>query len=236
VPVPSVNVSEMTELDRKMIEEYRIDLLLMMENAGKALAVQSLRLMGSMTRRKILVLAGKGNNGGGGLASARHLNNWGADVEIVLSSSRNNLKDAPARQAQILENMGVPLKENVSQAEAGRFHLIIDALLGYNQKGAPRDKVAEFVELANMSRIPILALDIPTGLDPEKGIPNNPCIRAKQTLTLALPKIGLLTPEAKPYVGRLFLADISVPREYYSSLGIDQRSLFASDFIIPIEG
>jgi NAD(P)H-hydrate epimerase len=235
VTVRPLSVSGMIELDRKMIEDYRIDLLLMMENAGKALAVQSLRLLGSLRSRKILVLAGKGNNGGGGLASARHLHNWGADVEIVLSSSRTNLKDAPARQAQILETMGVPMKESVSAEEAGRFHLIIDALLGYNQRGPPREKVAEFVELANMSRIPILALDLPTGLDPDEGIPNNPCIRAKQTLTLALPKTGLVRPEAKPYVGDLFLADISVPREYYFGLGVDQRSLFTSDFIIPIE-
>jgi len=234
VPIPEVDTSEMIELDRRMIDEYRIDLLLMMENAGRALAVQSLRFLGSLMGAKILVLAGKGNNGGGGLASARHLHNGGADVEVVLSSPRKELKEAPARQAQILEAMKIPPRNSINEEEASGFQLIIDALLGYNQKGPPRGRVAELVELANKSRVPILALDIPTGLDPESGFPNDPCIRAKQTLTLALPKIGLRKPDAQPFVGRLFLADISVPREFYSNFGIDPRSLFSSDFIVPL--
>jgi NAD(P)H-hydrate epimerase len=232
--IPTLDALGMADLDRKMIEEYHVDLLMMMENAGKALAVQSKRLLGTLTNARILVLAGKGNNGGGGLVAARHIHNWGGDVDVGLSSPANELKEIPARQAQILEAMGLRLKERIGKDEVGRFDLIIDALLGYNQSGPPRGRVGELVDLASASQTPTLALDVPTGLDPDTGTPYTPCIRAKQTLTLALPKTGLLKSEAKPYVGRLFLADISVPREIYAGLGIVQASLFAADYIIPI--
>ncbi len=226
----------MVLLDRRLIEEYYIDLALMMENAGKALAVQSVRLLdGSLVNKTVLVLAGKGNNGGGGLVAARHMHNWGANVQVILSSPKGELKDAPGKQSRILEAMGIRTLEDRNLASARQIHLVVDALLGYNQKGDPRGRVADLVQMANESDAPVLSLDIPTGLDPDKGVPNNPCITATETLTLALPKKGLLRPEAKPYVGKLFLADISVPREIYKDLGVDHGSVFAVDFIVSLE-
>ena len=225
----------MADLDRKMIEQYHVDLLMMMENAGKTLAVQSMRLLGSLTGRRILILAGKGNNGGGGLAAARHMHNWGAKIQIAMSSPQEESKETTRRQIRILEAMKTRTLEDRDLTGLGQVHLVVDALLGYNQKGDPRGRVAELVQRANESDAPILSLDIPTGLDPDKGIPNSPCIRATQTLTLAFPKTGLLRPEAKPYVGKLFLADISVPREVYEALSVDQESLFGSDFIVAVE-
>jgi NAD(P)H-hydrate epimerase len=233
--VPAVTSAQMMDLDRRMLEHYHIDLLQMMENAGRALALQSKRLLGgSLAGKRIVVIVGKGNNGGGGLASARHMHNWGADVEIVLSSKRNELKQAPRKQMETLEIMNLLIHQETAKPDLSRFNLIIDALLGYNQKGNPHGKVAELIGLANSSGRKILALDIPSGLDPNTGKPNDPCVRASQTLTLALPKKGLLKPKATHYVGRLFLADISVPREVYNGLGMDQRSVFGSDFIVAL--
>lgn len=218
-----------------MVAQYHVDLLQMMENAGRALAIQSRRLLGgSLEGRRIVVLAGKGNNGGGGLVSARHMHNWGGDVETVLSSARKELRQAPAKQLEILESMDLLVHEESAKLNLSRFDLIIDALLGYNQKGDPRGKVAELIHLANSSGRRILALDIPTGLDPDTGQQNNPCVRATQTLTLALPKQGLLEEKAKEYVGELFLADISIPRQYYHSLGLGENSIFAEDSIVAI--
>jgi NAD(P)H-hydrate epimerase len=235
VKVPALTSSEMSDLDRLMIEYYHVDLHQMMENAGRSLAIQSSRILGgSLQSKKILVLAGKGNNGGGGLSSARHMHNWGADVQIALSSDRKTLKPAPAKQLESLERIDVEILEASAKFEASMFDLIVDALLGYNQKGDPRGKIAELIDLANSSQRRILALDIPTGLDPDTGRPNSPCIRADQTLTLAFPKKGMLEAPAKPYVGLLFLADISIPREYYQRVGGGDTSIFAEDNIVQL--
>jgi len=167
------------------------------------------------------------------LASARHLHNHGAGVEVILSCHRNELKELPARQFQILERMGVPTLHELGDPKVSMYDLIIDSLLGYNQKGDPRGKIAELVEIANRSGRAIIALDVPTGLDPDSGTPSKPCVEATQTLTLALPKKGLLEDRAKRYVGTVFLADISVPRILYHELGMSE-SIFSDDAILYI--
>ncbi len=210
-----------------------MDLFLMMENAGRALTLQTQRILGgSLEGWRILVLAGKGNNGGGGLASARHLHNAGVQVEVVLSTIPSELREGPSKQFAILQRLDVPIRDTVYMRD---FELIIDALLGYNQRGDPRGRVAELVEEANSSGSPILALDVPTGLDPATGHPNEPCIRATQTLALGLPKSGLLQEEARDYVGELFLADIAIPPEVYLEFTKGRKPIFTEDMIVRID-
>ncbi len=216
------------------MEDYHIEFQMMMENAGRALAVQASRLAGgSILNKRVLVMVGKGNNGGGGLVATRHLHNWGARVEVALASSVHELKDVPAKQLLILHVMKIPILEASTTVKMKDFELIIDALLGYNQKGDPRGRTAQLVSMANDSGKPILALDIPTGLDPDDGSPHEPCVKATQTLTLAFPKSGLLNKHAKTYVGQLFLADISVPRELYLKFG-DKVPSFDGQGIVEI--
>ena len=112
--------------------------------------------------------------------------------------------------------------------------MILDALIGYGLTGDPRGPIAEWIERADAASRPILSLDTPSGLDETTGVPGLPCIRATATLTLALPKTGLLTPAARAFVGDLYLADISVPPELYRRLGWDVGPLFADDTIIRI--
>jgi NAD(P)H-hydrate epimerase len=95
--------------------------------------------------------------------------------------------------------------------------------------------VAVLIRAANASGCPMLALDLPSGLDGDSGEASNPTIRATETLTLALPKRGLLAPAARPWVGRLHLADISVPAEVYRRLGLTVGPIFAESDIIPID-
>jgi NAD(P)H-hydrate epimerase len=120
------------------------------------------------------------------------------------------------------------------QPDLRNVELIIDALIGYGLSGDPRQPVAGWIDKANNSGNPILALDTPSGLDTTSGTPGNPCVRAAATLTLALPKSGLLTTQAAEYVGDLYLADISVPRELYQHIGVDVPNLFKSDSIIRV--
>lgn len=230
--IPVLTTAQMAEVDRLMIEEYQILLIQMMENAGSSLAELAQRLLGGQVEgRSIAVLCGVGNNGGGGLVAARHLHNWGAEVGVKLACDPERLKEIPAHQWQILA--GMALASN-SEPDLESADLIIDALIGYGLTGDPRQPVAGWIDRINSAGRPILALDAPSGLDTTSGVPGEPCIRAAATLTLALPKTGLMTPQAKPYVGDLYLADISVSPELYQRLGIEVPNFFAIDRILQV--
>jgi NAD(P)H-hydrate epimerase len=228
--LPFLTTEQMIEVDRLMIEEWGITLIQMMENAGRTLAELAKRLIGDPKGRKISVLCGTGNNGGGGMVAARHLHNWGADVNAVLVGDERRLKEVPAHQWKILKRMGA----TVIDSDFDKADLLLDAMLGYGAQGNPREPIAAWIHRANESGVRILSLDAPSGLDTTIGIPATPCIRADATLTLALPKRGLLTPEAKTLVGDLYLADISVPPELYASINLKVDSPFASDTIIKL--
>ena len=112
--------------------------------------------------------------------------------------------------------------------------MVVDALIGYGLTGNPRPAVAERIERANAAGCPILALDTPSGLDVNTGVPSHPCVRANATLTLALPKIGLLAETARSYVGRLYLADIGVPPELYQQMGLSVPPVFAAEEVVAL--
>lgn len=231
VTIPALTARETAELDRRLLEEFHLDIMMLMENAGRSLAVQARDLLGTLLGRRILVMAGKGNNGGGGMVAARHMYNWGAKVDVSLSEDLESLKEAPLKQLRTLEKTGVATLDDAPQMK--KYDLIIDALLGYNQKGNPRGATASLVRLANNSGRPILCLDVPTGLNPDTGRASNPCVRGTRTLILGLPKKGLLMELALPYVGRLFLADIGVPLRVYHGFGLVEP-IFADGNVVEL--
>ena len=231
--LPQLTTEQMIEVDRLMMEEWHISLIQMMENAGRNTALLAKHLLGDViVGKRIFVLSGKGNNGGGGMVAARHLHNWGADVQVILMGSPEDLKEIPLKQWQILQKMGL-IREDV-QIEKG--NLIIDAMIGYGLVGNPRPPISNWIKKANGSKVPILALDAPTGLNTTTGVQSDLCIQAKATLTLALPKTGLVLPEARACVGELYLADISVPPELYAAptLKMQFTSPFVGDAIVRI--
>jgi NAD(P)H-hydrate epimerase len=229
--IPALSTAQMREVDRLMIEDYGMGLIQMMENAGRNLAGLARRLLsGSVKHHRITVLCGAGNNGGGGMVAARHLHNWGARTGVILTADPGKLKGVPARQWSILEAI------HLSQApfELESSALILDAMLGYGAAGDPRRPIKDWIERANASTIPILSLDAPSGLDTTTGTPGQPCIQAKATMTLALPKTGLLAPGAGDFVGDLYLADIGMPPELYRRIGLEVDPMFSKETVIPL--
>ncbi len=236
--IPTVTADQMREVDRLMEETYGISLLQMMELAGRNLAdLARAQLNGSVVERSIIVAAGRGNNGGGGLVAARHLVNWGAAVTILVESAQE-LSRAPRAQWESLKHLplgwheGEPARRFLHQARAD---LIIDALIGYGLRGDPRGWVAGMIDQINALARSVLALDVPSGLDATTGRPGTPCINASTTMTLALPKAGLLQAEARPFVGNLYLADIGVPSELYSRLGLNVGPIFRRCSVISLD-
>ena len=234
--VPHVSADQMREVDRLAIDEFGITLFQMMENAGRALArlARERFLDGDARGKRVLVLAGPGGNGGGGLVSARNLHNWGADVRVLATAQPESMGEVPRHQLRILDAIGVATAVATEEARLPEADLIVDALIGYSLRGAPSGAAAALVRAANQHRAPVLALDVPTGVDATTGEAAGDAVRADATLTLALPKTGLRAAAAKEYVGELYLADISIPAELYArpSLGIEVWPLFATDDIV----
>ena len=232
--LPSVSSAQMRRVDELAVDHYHLKLLQMMENAGRALAhLTRQELTNSrLPETQILVLAGPGGNGGGGIVAARRLHNWGARVRIQLATAASALAPVPAHQLEAARAAGVPIIESGDRGGL-QADVILDALLGYSAQGAPRPPMDALVRAANRAGAPILALDLPTGLDPDSGQPHDPAIRATCTLTLALPKKGLLTAEAQPHVGHLWLADISIPARLYRDLELEvPPDLFAKSDLL----
>jgi NAD(P)H-hydrate epimerase len=229
--LPALTADEMRQVDRVMIEDLGIELIQMMENAGLHLAELARSRFSRLRDVPVTVLVGGGNNGGGGLVCARHLANWGAPVSVVLDRSPNEITGVPAHQMRILRRMGLSFLEE-PPASPG---LIVDALIGYGLSEDPKGPSAELIERANGTDAPTFSLDAPSGLDTSTGSPADPCIQATATLTLALPKRGLLTAEARPVVGRLFLADISVPAVVYARMGLGRQRLFEEWTLVELE-
>jgi NAD(P)H-hydrate epimerase len=235
--IPTVTVAQMREVDRIMVDELHIELLQMMENAGRCLAAHTRSwLSGQLTGRQVVVLAGSGGNGGGGLVAARRLTTWGAAAAVVLGQPRGEVRGVPAHQLEILDRMGVPawtVEQSPPDALA-HADAIIDALIGYSLQGPPREPIASLIRAANRAPAPVISLDVPSGLDGDSGRAFDPTIKAATTLTLALPKAGLLEPVARDWVGDLYLADISVPVQVYQRLGVETGPIFAPCDVVPI--
>jgi len=211
--------------------ELGLTLTRMMENAGANLAwLASVMLGADVSGRRIRVLAGPGGNGGAGLVAARRLIGWGADVDVRLASDQADLAAVPLEQLHLLEQMQAPIA--VGASGLGVTELFIDAILGYSQQGNPRGDAAALVAATADSMV--LSLDVPTGLELERGIVGEPAVRAAATLTLALPKEALRAGSARPLVGDLYLADISIPAVVYDRLGIAYRSPFSGSPIVQL--
>ena len=211
----------MTEVDRVMIEELEIDLVRMMENAGRSLATLAIDLF---EPESVRVLAGSGGNGGGALVAARHLRNRGVDVRVTTTTTPDRMSPVTAQQAQILERIGVEFSERPDDVD-----LVLDGLIGYSLSGAPRGRALELIAWSHGRTV--LSLDVASGVDAESGAVPGDAVRASATMTLALPKTGIV---GHTNTGRLFLADISVPPQVYSAFGIDLRTPFGASPIVEL--
>lgn len=232
VQVPDVGAARMRELDRIAMEEFGIDLLQMMENAGRSLADTVRGLLGG--EGGVTVLAGSGGNGGGGLAGARHLHGRGVPVRVVLARPPERMVPAAARQLAILRAADVPVA-GVEEADAwiAESDVAVDALIGYGLRAPAEGATAGLIRTLNRRARRIVSLDLPSGLDATHGVIGGPVVRPARTLTLALPKTGLADPTAD--LAELWLADLGIPPEAIRRLGIaDYIPPFRSEARIPL--
>lgn len=234
--IPAVTADQMAEVDRVMTEELGVDLLQMMELAGGALAALARdRFLGGDPRgKRVLVLAGSGGNGGGGMVAARRLHGWCVDVEVWSTRALDQLGGAAAHQGRSLRALEIPFHPPNEGLPLPPADLVLDALIGYSLNGPPTGSAAALIAAANEHVAPTLSLDLPSGLEATTGAVFAPGVRADATLALALPKRGLWAPWAHDVTGELYLADIGVPEALYRRLGLDVGPIFARQHLLRI--
>lgn len=234
--VPYLNTEQMIEVDRAMVEDFKIQLIQMMENAGRNLAhlARERFLDGDPRGKRVAILAGTGGNGGGALVCARHLHNYGAQIQVYVTKPGADFSPVARHQLDILYRTGISVAKDDAIARPETPDLIVDGIIGYSLKGAPRGRAAGLIRWANAQTAPILALDAPSGVDTTTGTVFDPAIRATATMTLALPKEGLRAPGVEAQVGELYLADIGVPPSLYAGPALDLQVgyLFARSDVI----
>ncbi len=233
IVLPVLTGEQAREVERLLVERYGIALLQTMENAGRNLALVAKTLLdGDLADRPIVVLAGRGNKGGGGLVAARHLLNWGAWVQILCSHPVEEYAGLSAQQLHTLQAMGAPLAWAEEGWELPPCDLVIDAIVGRGLRGEPRGKSRDLIQLANSSLAPILSLELPSGIDGTSGDLFTPHIGAAATLVLALPKQEVLAKAVRLTCGDLFLGDIGVPLALYEAFGLEVPPFFGRDPIV----
>jgi hydroxyethylthiazole kinase-like uncharacterized protein yjeF len=212
-----VTAEQMRELDRRAIEEMGLPSLVLMENAGRS-TYEVLRREFPELSGPVAVVAGRGNNGGDGFVVARYLANAGIPVVIFLLASRDAVAGDARVNLDILGHLGVEVVEIRDQAaleanlcRIAHCRVIVDALLGTGLNSAVQGLMRQAIDSINSYTTPVLSVDLPSGLSADTGQPLGAAIQARGTVTYGLPKIGQILLPGRDYVGRLWLADISLP-------------------------
>jgi len=239
--VPSVTAAQMAEIDRITTDDLHIPVDVLMENASRQIAAAARAFLGgSVAGRRVIGLVGTGNNGGDAAGALRHLLNWGARVTVECTGTQDRMRDTTQRQLmRILASTAEIAIVHDASREGFRdleADLLIDGFLGYSAHGAPREPIAALIAAVNASQIPILAVDLPSGIDPDTSAVPGAAIRAAATVTLALPKRGLLAPESHEQVGELLLADIAIPHAAFERIGVNTWRLFEQGDLVRVAG
>jgi hydroxyethylthiazole kinase-like uncharacterized protein yjeF len=215
--VKAVTGAEMRALDRRATDEFGIPSLLLMEHAALRVTEQAEAMLRERGGRRVLVIAGKGNNGGDGLAAARMLAGRGFDLSVLLVADPDALQGDARTNLEMVRRLGISLSR-WAHGCLPPADLILDALLGTGVRGAPTGDAAAAIEAMNAaggsgpSAAPILAVDLPSGLNADTGRAPGPCVQAARTVTFALPKRGLLLYPGRRLAGELVVGDIGIPQ------------------------
>jgi NAD(P)H-hydrate epimerase len=214
---PALSRTQVRDLDRRAIAEFGVPGVVLMENAGRG-AAELLLSLGVSGR--VVICCGRGNNGGDGFVIARHLDLRGVDVQVLLFEPPDGLKGDALVNYEIVRRSKLPVDictpGDVCRAVVSRYfntsEWLIDALFGTGLDKAPREPYAQVINRINHCRAKVIAVDVPSGLDCDTGLPLGEAVRARHTATFVALKHGFLNPDAAAWLGQVHVIDIGAPR------------------------
>jgi ADP-dependent NAD(P)H-hydrate dehydratase / NAD(P)H-hydrate epimerase len=220
-----LNAAQMREADRRAIEEIGIASLVLMENAGRQAVAAMEAMYSDLSDRQVAVLCGRGNNGGDGFVIARTLAQRGIDVSVFLMGRVGEVRGDARTNLEILGRLGLTVVE-VADSQAWELHftevsdctLIVDAIFGTGLNAPIAGFIESVITDVNASGIPVVAIDLPSGLSADSPEPIGPSIEAGLTITIAAPKLPLVLPPAEARAGDIVIADIGIPAEVIEAL------------------
>lgn len=218
---------EIRDIDRRAIEHYGLPGVVLMENAGRGCAEIVTRFWKSGSA---IVLCGKGNNGGDGFVIARHLENAGWRVKVRFAGPKSTIPEDARLFLSVVERGGIDCQameaeSKVLATDLQQADLIVDALLGTGLTGVVREPYTAWIAAINASGKPILAVDLPSGMDANTGKPLGVCVQATRTATMVSRKLGFENIESSLWTGPIEIVDIGVPRELLRQLDLSETPL-----------
>ncbi len=211
---------QMREIDDTVIKDFGLPELSLMESAGHRVAEFTKEFLNGVNEKSICILTGSGNNGGDALTAARYLSNDGARVKIFLSGNKDSRTESFSVQMKVLRAMGIELQQLDSDRAWDRLQVtlrfsdaIIDGILGTGFSGELRPNALRLIRLANSAKKPVIAIDIPSGVEADTGKVGESAINAALTVALGLPKPGHFICPGASYVGKLVTDDIGIPEK-----------------------
>ena len=220
---------DMRGIDERVVEEYHLPEVTLMENAGRRSAEEMAQLIGGTADRVIAVFAGSGNNGGDAFAAARHLINMGARIKLFFVGEEERLHAAARAMHDALKAMGVEIRPLASDRDWDRLRVslrfadaVLDGILGTGVQGELRKPVLRLIEEINAAGKPTLAIDMPSGVEADTGRVMGLAVRADRTLALGLPKVGHLLGQGANATGDLLVDDIGIPHELLAGENLRQ--------------
>jgi ADP-dependent NAD(P)H-hydrate dehydratase / NAD(P)H-hydrate epimerase len=238
--MPSMRIltaRQMREADRRTIEDIGVPSLVLMENAGTQVAAALEARFDDLAERRVAILCGRGNNGGDGFVVARLLSQRNIPVSVFLVGRMSEVRGDARTNLEHLEGLGLPVIEvardrewEIHSSEFARHTLVVDALFGTGLTAPLSGLLQAIVETVNRSGVPVVSIDLPSGLSADTHEVIGPCVRATLTVTLGAPKLPLMLDPARAVVGDLVVADIGIPPGVVEALeGPDLRLLTPED-------
>lgn len=229
-----VTVAQMRELDRRTIEESSIPGEDLMDRAGWGVAdhVRRMAEVAGFHVPSVLVIAGRGNNGGDGFACARYLKEMGTSVEVWLAGAAGGIRGDALKHLSLMKAAGIKLREIKTMEEWGEerdyghaANIVVDAVLGVGGSGPARGPAAGAIQFINarLQEALVISVDVPSGLDADTGLPEGDVVCADVTVTMGLPKRGLVNPAALDFVGAIEVVDIGLPADYVADLELEDK-------------
>ena len=221
------NAEKIRRADKITIEGYGIPGVVLMENASQGVARVCLKELEGIKEPSVLVIAGKGNNGGDGYAAARLLKNNGVKCGIVVLGDLKDIKGDAKINLDVAHKIGIPITNDISDIDEKikNADIVLDAIFGTGFAGQAREPHATIIEKINKLAKKVVSVDIPSGVNADNGHTDGSCVMADVTVTFALPKLGNLLYPGAENTGRLEVIDISIPEQVIDTLRIDTNYL-----------